>query len=230
MERAMLGKSTVVDLTHTVSDPAALPERARPDVAGGAERQGVAGAGSMRDLGTRQDARGLVGKERGSVAEIPSRELLVRAVVVNVAPKVAASPDYQATVEDLRSWERQNGRIPKTSAVLLRTGWSRWWGDPPRYVNQDAQGVPRGPGFSPAAMAFLVTERQVRGVGLDAMGRDVPASAGGEAASPRMPPGVWQLENLVNLDQLPAKGATLVVAPLRIEAGAAPARVIAILP
>jgi kynurenine formamidase len=45
-----------------------------------------------------------------------------------------------------------------------------------------------------------------------------------------MPPGVWQLENLVNLDQLPAKGATLVVAPLRIEAGAAPARVIAILP
>jgi kynurenine formamidase len=225
----MLGKSTVVDLTHTVADPEGVPERARPDVAGAVERHGAA-AGAMRDLGTRLDASGLVGKARGSVAEIPSRELLVRAVVVNITAKVAESPDYQVTVEDLRSWERQNGRIPRTSAVLLRTGWSRWWAEPARYVNEDAQGVPRVPGFSPAAMAFLVVERQVRGVGLDAMVRDVPAGAGGEVASPHLPFGVWQLENLVNLDKLPAKGATLVVAPLRIEAAAAPARVIAILP
>ena len=221
----MLGKSTVVDLTHTVTDPADASERARSEVAGGVERHSVAGAGPTRDLGTRLDASGLVGKARVSVAEIPSRELLVRAVVVNIAAKVAEAPDYQVTVEDLRSWERQNGRIPRTSAVLLRTGWSRWWAEPARYVNQDAQGVPRVPGFSPAAMAFLVAERQVRGVGLDAMTRDVPAGAGGEAASPHLPFGVWQLENLVNLDKLPAKGATLVVAPLRIEAAAAPARI-----
>lgn len=230
LERAMLGKSTVVDLTHTVTDPEGASGRARPDAARGAERQGVADAGPTRDLGTRLDASGLVGKARGSVAEIPSRELLVRAVVVNITARVAESPDYQVTVEDLRSWERQNGRIPRTSAVLLRTGRSRWWAEPARYVNQDAQGVPRVPGFSPAAMAFLVAERQVRGVGLDAMARDVPAGAGGEAASPHLPFGVWQLENLVNLDKLPVKGATLVVAPLRIEAAAAPARVIAILP
>jgi hypothetical protein len=28
---------------------------------------------------------------------------------------------------------------PRTSAVLLRTGRSRWWAEPARYVNQDAQ-------------------------------------------------------------------------------------------
>jgi kynurenine formamidase len=150
--------------------------------------------------------------------------------VVNIAAKVAESPDYQVTVDDLRSWERQNGRVPRGSAVLLRTGWSRWWAEPARYVNQDAHGVARTPGFSPAAMAFLVTERQIRGVGLDALGRELPEGAAGEAALPRMPPGVWQLENLANLDKLPTKGATLVVAPLRIEAPTAPARVIAILP
>lgn len=226
----MLGKSTVVDLTHTVADPEDASDRPRPDVAGGNERSGAAAPVPPRDLGTRLDARGLVGKERGSVAGIPSRELLVRAVVVNVAAKVAESPDYLVTVDDLRSWERQNGRIPRGSAVLLRTGWSRWWAEPARYVNRDAQGVPRTPGFSPAAMAFLVAERQIRGVGLDAMGRDGPAGAAGEAGLPRMPPGVWQLENLDNLDKLPTKGATLVVAPLRIEAATAPARVIAILP
>lgn len=226
----MLGKSAVIDLTHAVTEPEGVSERARPDVAGGAERQGVAGARPARDVGTRLDASGLVGKARGSVAEIPSRELLVRAVVVNVVAKVAESPDYQVTVDDLRSWERQNGRIARASAVLLRTGWSRWWAEPARYFNQDVHGVARTPGFSPAAMAFLVTERQIRGVGLDALGRDVPAGAGGEAASPHLSFGVWKLENLVNLDKLPTKGATLVVAPLRIEAPAAPARVIAILP
>jgi kynurenine formamidase len=225
----MLGKSAIVDLTHTVTDPAAAPEQTRPDVAGGPERHDAPGAGPAREVGTRLDATGLVGKARGSVAEIPSRELIVRAVVVNVAAKVAESPDYQVTVDDLRSWERQNGRIARASAVLLQTGRSRWWAEPDRYANQDANGAPRVPGFSPAAIAFLVTERQVRGVGLDAMARDAAAGSG-EEASPRMPPGVWQLENLVNLEKLPTKGATLVVAPLRIEAATAPARVIAILP
>ena len=226
----MLGKSTVVDLTHTVADPAEAAERARQDVAGGTERPVDAVAGSGKDLGTRLDARGMVGRERGSVARIPSHELLVRAVVVNVVAKVAESPDYQVTVEDLRSWERQNGRVPRGSAVLLRTGWSRWWAEPARYVNKDANGLARTPGFSPAAVAFLVTERQIRGVGLDALGRDVAGGVGGDVAPPRMPPGLWQLENLANLDKLPTRGATLVVAPLRIEAATAPARVIAILP
>jgi kynurenine formamidase len=36
--------------------------------------------------------------------------------------------------------------------------------------------------------------------------------------------------NLTNLDRLPAKGTKLVIAPLRLEAGSAPTRVIAILP
>lgn len=226
----MLGKSTVIDLTHTVAEPAEASERTRQDVAGGNEQRAATAAGPAWDLGTRLDARGLVGKERGSVAAIPPRELLVRAVVVNVVAKVAESSDYQVTVDDLRSWERQNGRVPRGSAVLLRTGWSRWWAEPARYVNKDVHGVARSPGFSPAAVAFLVTERQIRGVGLDALGRDVAGGAGGDAAPPRMPPGLWQLENLANLDKLPTRGATLVVAPLRIEAATAPARVIAILP
>ncbi len=226
----MLGKSAVVDLTHTIANPADASERVRQDVAGGTERPVNAGVVAGRELGTRLDARSLVGKERGSVAGIPPRELLVRAVVVSVAARVAESPDYQVTVDDLRSWERQNGRVPRGSAVLLHTGVSRWWADPARYVNQDSGGVARTPGFSPAAMAFLVIERQIRGVGLDAPGRDVPAGASGEAGQSRMPPGVWQLENLDNLDKLPTRGATLVVAPLRIEAATAPVRVIAILP
>ena len=207
LERAMLGKSTVVDLTHAVS-----------------------GDALFRDLGTRFTANPGVKTAQRTVDQIPSRELLVLAVVVNVAAKVAEFSDYHVTVEDLKTWERQNGRIPKQSAVLLNTGWSRWWTEPTRYVNQDTHGVARVPGFSSGAVAFLAGERQVRGLGLDAFIPDGPISRSTEVAPLRTAPGVWQLENLVNLDRLPAKGAKLVVAPLRIEATDAPARVIAILP
>jgi kynurenine formamidase len=160
------------------------------------------------------------------VAQIPFQELLVPAVVVDVTQQVLQVPEYQATAEDLRVWERRNGRIPKQSAVLLRTGWAQRWSDPVRYANHDPQGIPRVPGFSAAALALL-EERQVRGLGLDA------ALTGSTAADPGslvVPAGFWQLENLADLDRLPVKGAKLIIAPLRIEAASAPARVIAILP
>lgn len=226
----MLGKSTIVDLSHTLARPETVGEPARPDASVEVDRSGTGDAGALRSFGTRLDASGLVGKEHRSVARIPSRDLLVSAVVVTVVPKVTESPDYHVTVDDLKTWERQNGRIPRKSAVLLHTGWSRRWADPARYANEDAQGVARVPGFSPAAVAFLVTERQVSGVGLDAFVPAAQANAAGDAMSRRMPPGVWQLENLVNLDRLPARGVKLVVAPLRIEAATAPVRVMAILP
>lgn len=226
----MLGKSTIVDLSHTLTGPTTMGEPTRPDVSGGPERTGAGDTNVVRSFGTRLDARGLVGREHRSVAQIPSRDLLVTAVVVTVVPKIAETPNYHITVDDLRAWERQNGRIPKRSAVLLHTGWSRRWADPARYANEDGQGVARVPGFSPAAVAFLVTERQVSGVGLDAFVPAAQVSATGDAMPPRMPPGVWYLENLVNLDRLPTRGAKLVVAPLRIDAATAPVRVMAILP
>jgi kynurenine formamidase len=226
----MLGKSAIVDLSHALAAPANVGDRGRPDASADVDRPGMGNAGAVRSFDTRLDARGLVGKEQRSVAQIPSRDLLVSAVVVNAVPQVTESPEYHLTVNDLKIWERQHGRIPKKSAVLLHTGWSRRWLDPAQYANEDGQGLARVPGFSPAAVAFLVTERQVSGVGLDAFVPAVQAGATGEAMSPRLPPGVWRLENLVNLDRLPARGAKLVVAPLRIDAATAPVRVMAILP
>lgn len=229
LERAMLGKSTVVDLSHALPAPPKTTEPAH-DASDAAEGHTGGNVGAVTDMATRLNAQGRVGKDRRGVAQISPRDLLVTAVVVNVVAKIAESPDYRVTVDDLKAWERQHGRIPRKSAVLLHTGWSRRWGDPARYVNEDAQGVARVPGFSPAAVAFLAAERQVRGVGVDAF---VPAARTlqtGDAMARRPLPGVWQLENLVNLDRLPARGVKLVVAPLRVEAATAPVRVIAILP
>jgi kynurenine formamidase len=231
LERAMLGKSAVVDLTHSEGERAAAADLQRPTPAGEAERQGAVPTGQAgRDFGTRLNALGIVRKDKRTIARIPPQELLAPAIVVNLSAKVAEAPEYRVTVEDLLSWERQHGRIPRHSAVLLYTGWARLWPDAARYANQDAQGVSHVPGFSAAALAFLVNERQIRGVGMDAFTSEQAAAGAGEAPSGLVPLGAWQIENLANLDRLPTKGAKLIVAPLRLEAASAPARVVGILP
>jgi kynurenine formamidase len=236
LERAMLGKSAVVDLTQIVNGPQPVvggdEGQARPDAPGEAERAGAAPRLPLPgDLITHLNLPASLVRGRPTVAQIPVRDLLVHAVLVDIAAKVAQAVDYQATVQDLQAWERRNGRIPKGSVVLLHTGWSRRWGDAGRYLNLDAQGVPRVPGFSSDAVTFLVRERDIPGVGLDSWSAGVPHGSGdGDGAHPLLQAGKWELVNLTNLDRLPAKGTKLVIAPLRLEAGSAPTRVIAILP
>lgn len=231
LERAMLGKSAVVDLTHVVSDHVeGSSEIQRADQAADTEGGGPSGCGPAAERGTQLRVGGGTGHGVRTVARIPSRELLVPAVVVNITEQVAHAPDYHATLDDLRAWERKNGRIPKQAVVLLHTGWAKRWPEAVRYANQDAHGASRAPGFSPSALAFLADERHVRGFGVDALIPDGSAAAGPDHGPRAAALGMWQIDNLVDLDRLPAKGAKLVIAPLRIDAQVAPVRVLAILP
>ena len=238
LERAMLGKSQVVDLTQAQPESGpvgGLQERGRPEGTGENERSGFTHRiPAIGELVTHLLVPSTVLKGKPTVAQIPTRDLLARAVVVDIAPRVAQAAEYRLTAEDLRFWERRNGRIPKESILLLHTGWDRRWNasDPARYLNLDPQGVPRIPGISQEAIAFLLNERDIRGVGLDTwVPEAAPGVSGGEDGTrPLLSAGKWQLVNLTNLDRLPAKGAKLVIAPLRVDAGSAPARVIAILP
>lgn len=228
LERAMLGMSAIVDLTHPIAECSTPADQPRTDPSGGENQASRDGCGAgKRDFGTRLTLQATARSDRRTVARIPSHELLALAVVVSVAQKVGQLPEYQATVDDLRAWERKYGRIPKHSAVLLNTGWAARWIEPARYANPDPHGMPQVPGFSPAAVVYLVDERQVRGLGLDAFIPDKPVT---RSLNQGVPAGVWWIENLDNLDRLPTKGAKLVIAPLRIEAVSAPVRVIAILP
>ena len=143
LERAMLGKSAVVDLTQPSAD------------------------GS---LATHLHAGIVRGAGKASVARIPAEELLLQAVVVNVMEQAARIERYRLRVQDILAWERRYGRIPQRAMVLMYTAWDRRWPDPARYFETDAQGVPSGPGFSAAALEFLRTQRSVRGVGMDAAG------------------------------------------------------------
>jgi len=86
------------------------------------------------------------------------------------------------------------------------------------------------PGIDPEA-AHLFVERGVNGVGIDTASLDHGPSTTFRTHQILNRAGIYGLENLANLDLLPASGATVVALPLRIRNGSgAPARVIAILP
>lgn len=99
-----------------------------------------------------------------------------------------------------------------------------------------AAGTSHYPGWSKEALVYLVDVRRIRAIGHETPDTDSGATA---TAGPVPWPlesyflgtGRWQVENLTNLDRLPARGFTVVVGVAQIGAGASfPTRVFAILP
>ena len=86
------------------------------------------------------------------------------------------------------------------------------------------------PGIHPDAARWLA-ERHVKAVGIDTASIDYGQSKLFETHRALYDKNIPGLENLANLDQLPAAGATLVALPMKIKGGSgAPLRAIAMLP
>jgi kynurenine formamidase len=170
-----------------------------------------------------------------SVDTIPPADFVGPACVVDCSREAATDPDFLLTVDHLARWEAAHGRIPPRAWVLMRTDWSKRWSeraDAVAYQNYDETGQ-HTPGPDVAAVRFLVEERDVLGFGSEAIGTDA-----GQAYHLRPPypchyymhgAGRYGLQCLTNLDELPATGAIVVAAPLKIRNGSgSPLRVVAL--
>lgn len=184
--------------------------------------------------GTHMDAPIHFGEGRHAIDEIPVERLLAPAVVIDASEAAAKDPDYVLTPEDIHRWEQLHGRIPGRAIVVLRTGWERRWGDRKAYLGDDTPGDASNlhfPSFGAEAAEFLVRERQIAGIGVDTASIDNGVSKDFRVHRITADANVYGLENLMNLDRLPATGATLVALPMKIADGSgAPVRVIALLP
>jgi kynurenine formamidase len=171
--------------------------------------------------------------ERGrSVADIPLEQLVAPAVVIDVSAKAAADRNYRLTAQDVSAFEKQHGSIAPGTIVLLRTGWSRHWPDAKAYLGDDTPGDASKlsfPSYGVEAVKHLVEERRVAALGIDTASIDYGRSTDfmvHRIAGARNVPG---LENLTNLDQLPARGAIVIALPMKIEGGSGgPLRAIAL--
>ncbi len=86
------------------------------------------------------------------------------------------------------------------------------------------------PGMSAEAATWLAEERKIRMVGLDTPSIDHGPSESFDAHVVLFERNVPALENVANLDRLPAQGFTVVALPMKIGGGTgAPVRILAIL-
>ena len=162
---------------------------------------------------------------------IPVRRFVGPACVIDVTKDVQANPDFLLTRGRIETWEREHGRIPGGAWVLMRSGWSTR-SDPAAFLNVAADG-PHSPGFDADASRMLAHERDVLGVGVETIGTDAGQAGGFDPPFPNHTimhgAGKFGLASLCNLDQLPATGAIVIAAPLKIVRGSgSPLRVIAL--
>ena len=171
-----------------------------------------------------------------TIDQIPLGEWVGPAVKVDVTKQCSKDRDYLLSPDDLRSWEKANGPIPDGSWVIMYTGiGTRFYPDKKRVLGTDKTGkeaIPElsFPGFSTEAIEFLLKERKIRGIAIDTPSIDRGKSADFKVHQVLCGADKLALENIANLDKLPAKGATLYVIPMLIKEGTgAPARVFATL-
>lgn len=229
----MLGRRPlrILDLTHALTTAfnwmPSRPRIAMDPIIG----SGLAAGMNLNRLmlvehtGTHIDAPRHFANDGKSLGEIPIADLVVPLALIDLRAKAAQDPDAGLSPDDVVAWERRNGRLPDGCCVAINSGY-----DPIARMRDMAAGGRRGsPGFSPEVSHFLIHERNVKGIGLDAMGVDTGKN------SPAYPvhqewlrSGRWGLEGLTNLDAVPASGALLFVGAAPIaDATGMPIRAIA---
>jgi kynurenine formamidase len=158
------------------------------------------------------------------------RDFFRQAVVLDVRRQSAANADFQVRVADLERFEQRHGRIPPNAAVIAFTGWADRWGTP-AYFNRDAQGNVHQPGFSLAAVRWLIRNRAIGALGTDTFGPDPGTDTQFRESSLIFHGHRIDLENMAGLEQLPPTGAWIVVGGTRNRDGSgSPATIFGLVP
>src|SRR6202046_1764467 len=184
----------------------------------------------LEHYGTHMDAPAHFPPGKITLDEIPDTHFFGPAVVIDVREEAAKDPDYRLSTARVEKWEAAHGRIPSGAIVMMRTGWASRWPDQARYRNTDENKVMHFPGFSVESAKLLIARGAV-GLEIDTLSIDYGGSKDFEVHHTDLPAGLYNLENLANLDQLPEAGAFLIAAPIKLEGGSGgPVRVFALLP
>jgi kynurenine formamidase len=131
-------------------------------------------------------------------------------------------------VDDVRAFEAEHGALPEGGWLLLRTGWDARADDEEAFLNGG-----RTPGPDAECARWLAHESPIVGIGVETVGTDAGSAGGFDPPFPvhnfMLGAGKYGLTQLANLARLPATGAVVIVAPLRLVGGTgSPVRALAL--
>ena len=179
-------------------------------------------------MGTHVDAPVHFYEGGKTIAELD--DFILPIVVIDVRAEVKKNPDYLLTVEKIKEFE-QRAPITNSAAILLLTGWNKRYFVDGEYRNTDNKGVMHFPGFSQESAQYLIDHHDAHALGIDTLSIDYGPSEDFLVHKLVLGHGLFMIENLTNLDQLPLTGSVGIFAPLKIEGGTgSPARALALVP
>lgn len=157
-------------------------------------------------------------KDGRTLEKMPTKDLMFPLCVIDCHEKVAANPDYQLTLEDVKAYEAKYGPIPKNAFVAMRSDWSVTHADD--YENNDKDGNPHYPGWDINALKYLFEEVGIGAVGHEPTDTDAPAAGLGWLCETYvLKQDKFQIEVMKNLDKVPEAGAMLLCSWPRITGG-----------
>jgi kynurenine formamidase len=183
--------------------------------------------------GTHIDAPVHFGEGKKTVDQLELGQLISQAVKIDISSKAAVDRDYLITVDDIKSWETANGKLPEWCIVLFQTGFASKWPDKKSYLGTDQKGDAavkdlHFPGLHPEAAKWLVENRKINAVGIDTASIDYGQSTTFDSHVALMTNNIPAFENVANLDRLPVKGFHIMALPMKIKGGSgAPLRIVA---
>ncbi|WP_063680210.1 cyclase family protein [Bradyrhizobium neotropicale] len=163
--------------------------------------------------------------EHGTTMDkIPLKQMILPLIVLDDTPYLVKDPNHAFSLDDLHAWEHKNGRVPEGAFVALRTDMSKdWESNPDRFKRSPF------PAWKLETLKFLYEQRHVTATGHESMDTDITDKMDSETYI--LKSGHYQIEVMANLDQVPAKGALIVVSWPKVKDGLGfPARAFAIVP
>jgi kynurenine formamidase len=173
----------------------------------------------------------ITGQDGEDVASVAPGRLAGPVAVVDKSAEVAADPGYLLTAADLDAYEAEHGKIAPGTWLVFGTGWGARAQDEAAFLNLGPEG-PTSPGPDVSGARWLAEHPNVVGFGVETVGIDAGSAGGMDPGFPvhnfLLGAGRYGLTQLANVDALPASGALIVVAPLKLVRGTgAPSRVLA---
>jgi kynurenine formamidase len=241
----VLASKKFVDLTHDFAPGiprwSGFPDEQRKTIYWYEKQPGMMGDGFFAEIfthvgqwGTHVDPPAHFHKGLRTVDQIELKEMILPLVCVAVHEECAKNPDYTLTLERVKKWETEHGKIPVGAFVAMRTDWSKRWPDAEKMANKDGEGVAHYPGWSLPVLKYLYEERKITASGHETTDTDPGLATTKDDYSLEayiLGTNHYQIELLTNLDQVPEFGALVVISFPKPKGGSGfPARVFAILP
>ena len=213
----VLAKARYIDLTHTITPnqpvwkgfgPAKFSPTVNPET-GQAYTYAKDGFEATHydiatdQFGTQLDPPAHWAPEYPAIDELPATYAVRPLVVISIVKQLKTKGDYHLQVADITKWEKQHGRIPEGSVVMVRSDWSKKWTTDAVKAKALAAD-PVFPGVGLAAIKFLHQKRHILFHGHEPLDTDTTPTLEGEAWL--MHNGYTQAEGVNNLSAVPETG------------------------